>query len=100
MCESPSEPRADKLNAGCHPLGSSTFECFFNRWFLRSSMLARLVGDLNHESGFDPRQPHQVFSILICQLRKAFPSHMHCCRECNTRSMTVIQWFKSVLTVR
>lgn len=58
MCESPSEPRTDKLNAGCHPLGSSTFECFFNRWFLRSSMLVRLAEDLNHESGFDPRQPH------------------------------------------
>ena len=40
------------------------FSNFFNRWLLRSSMLARVVSGLNHESGFDPRQPHQ--RILSC----------------------------------
>jgi hypothetical protein len=36
------------------------FSNFFNRWILRSPMLARVARAPNHESGFDPRQPHQT----------------------------------------
>jgi hypothetical protein len=43
----------------CHRMSSTWvihFSDFFNCWFLRSSMLARVAKGLNHESGFDPRQ--------------------------------------------